>query len=79
MRGTLLTALAVAFILSNGVLGRDADAATIGPASASHTASAFAAAIERVVNVCGSNGCVPVQTKRIIHRPKPGMIVGNHT
>ena len=28
--------------------------------------------IQQVVSVCGVRGCVPVQTKRIIHHQKPG-------
>jgi hypothetical protein len=28
--------------------------------------------IEPVVNVCGTNGCAPVQTKKVIHHRKPG-------
>jgi hypothetical protein len=78
MRGTLLTALAVAFILSGSVPARDVAAAMIGPGSAARAAPALAAVIERVANVCGANGCVPVQTKRIIHRQKPGTVAGNH-
>ncbi len=78
MRGTILTALALSSILSSGVLGGNVEAATIGPTSASHAAAVSTIVIEWIASVCGANGCVPVQTKRIIHRQKPGTIGGNH-
>jgi hypothetical protein len=34
--------------------------------------------IQQVVSVCGVHGCVPVQTKRIIHHQKPGNKVPHH-
>jgi hypothetical protein len=77
MRGTILTALALSFIRSSGVLAGCAEAATIGPSSASHAAAGRKIVIERIAHVCGANGCVPVQTKPIIHRQTPGTIAGN--
>jgi hypothetical protein len=77
MRGTLFTALAVAFVLSTGVSGHRAEAAPFGPPSALG-AAASAAVVQQVANVCGSSGCVRVQTQRIVRRQKPGMVSGNH-
>ncbi len=39
---------------------------------------ARSALIQRVVSVCGVHGCVPVQTKRVIHHQKPGNTVPHH-
>jgi hypothetical protein len=36
------------------------------------------AIVQKVVAVCGNHGCVQVQTKRIIHRQKPGNTVPHH-
>jgi len=55
---------------------------TIAPdrAMAMATAAPIArdAVIEQIVSVCGVRGCVPVQTKRIIHHQKPGNTVPHH-
>jgi hypothetical protein len=50
--------------------------AAAAPASAMPAAHA-AAPVERVANVCGRNGCVPVQTKRVVHT-KPGSVAAKH-
>jgi hypothetical protein len=78
MRGTLLTALAVAFVLSTGVSIHRAEAAPLGSPSALRTAAASATLVQQAANVCGSNGCVRVQTQRVIRRQKPGTIAANH-
>lgn len=54
MRHTLLSALALAALLSIVVPGERSTA----PASADHAASLRLAAV-----ICGNNGCAPVQTK----------------
>ncbi len=77
MRGILFTAFAVAFVLSSGVSGRHAEAAPFGSPSALGVA-ASAAVVQQVANVCGSSGCVRVQTQRVVRRQKPGMVSGNH-
>ncbi len=73
MRATLLTALAAAAILSGGLAGNQANAFT--PQSTLGVASM--PLIRQVVNICGSAGCVPVQTKKVRHF-KNGSAVGQH-
>jgi hypothetical protein len=73
MSKTLLAALVSAALLSTAMLGSRAAAMTPASPSALAAASPRGALVERVTNICGLNGCVPVQTKRII-RPRP---VGN--
>jgi len=58
----------------------------VAGASANHRALAMTAAdqigqrkvVQLVVNVCGVRGCVPVQTKRVIHHQKPGNKTPQH-
>jgi hypothetical protein len=59
---TLLTALTVATLLSSGMLGNRAEAMTLATRSALGAATADAGFVQRATNVCGSNGCVRVQT-----------------
>lgn len=66
----MLVALAATLLLAGGLRADCAVAMTLAPLAAYHAASGRAAPIERVTNICGSNGCVPVQTKRVQH-PKP--------
>lgn len=70
MRDDILTTLAAA-ILCSGLSCAAADAAM-------QTASVHGASIQRVTNVCGSNGCAPVQTKRYTRPPKPGSVAAHH-
>jgi len=72
MRGIFFTVV-IAGALCAGMAARYAAAA---PASAMPAAHA-AAPVERVANVCGRNGCVPVQTKRVVHT-KPGSVAAKH-
>ncbi len=68
MRGALLIAAVVAFVLSCG--------AAIGPAAAAPIApsgTVASGALQPIANVCGRNGCVAVQTKRVVHT-KPGSV-----
>jgi hypothetical protein len=71
MRTVLSAALIIAAILWGGIGDRSAMAimpATIGPG---------ARIIHKVVNVCGSRGCMPVQTKRVQHH-KSGAVPAKH-
>jgi hypothetical protein len=65
MHKIFLAALATAAVLSSAAVDHGAAAMTFA-------AAARATAIEPVVNICGTHGCVPVQTRRIIHHQKPG-------
>ncbi len=76
MRGTILTALAVAGILSGGGLSHRAEAMPVAARSPLSVAAAHNA-VQQVTNVCGTNGCVRVQTQRVRHQ-KPGSIAGHH-
>ena len=72
MRKTVLTALAVATILSGGMIWNQVHAMTRVVPLALGVAGADAALIQRATVVCGGNGCVPVQTSRPRkHRPHP--------
>jgi energy-converting hydrogenase Eha subunit C len=76
MRKTLLTAVAAAAILSGGMLGHAAAAMTCAAPAALDVAAAHAA-FQQVTNVCGTNGCVRVQTQRVRHQ-KPGSVAAQH-
>jgi len=65
MRHFRITALAVAVILLAAVPGNRATAMT--PAAPAALGITTAALLERVVVVCGTTGCRPVQTSRVIH------------
>jgi len=71
MHKVLLAALAAATVLAGGMLGHPAEAMTPATPLAPGIAGADAALVRRVVNVCGSNGCVKVQTQRVRKRPPP--------
>jgi hypothetical protein len=75
MREMLLTAVTTATILLAGPLGAKAMSLVI-PA-ALDVAAARTAHVQEVVNVCGTNGCVPVQTKRVRHT-RPGSVAAQH-
>jgi hypothetical protein len=66
-------ALAAAFIVPLGALVNGAEAAMPAAVLPSHAA----APVERVANVCGRNGCVAVQTKRVVHT-RPGSVAAKH-
>jgi hypothetical protein len=76
MRGTILTALVVAGILSGGGLSHRAEAMALA-AHSPPGAAAAQPAVQQVANVCGSNGCVRVQTQKVKHQ-KPGNLGGHH-
>ena len=72
MSKTLLAAVATASLLSIGMLGTRAAAMPLALPSAASARGTF---VERVMNVCGMNGCVPVQTKRILRPRRVGNLV----
>jgi hypothetical protein len=73
MRAILLTAFATMGALSSGAAVRQADAAM--PLNA--RPSTVAALVQTVANVCGSAGCVRVQTQRVVKHQKAGNVVPN--
>lgn len=77
MREILLTAFAAAIILASAAPGHRAEAITVAARSALGVTAVQAPTVEKVVNICGSNGCVPVQTKRVQHQ-KPGSVAAKH-
>jgi hypothetical protein len=68
MRGALLIAAIFAFVLTCGTAVGPAAAAPIAPSG-----TAASGELHLIANVCGRNGCVAVQTKRVVHT-KPGSI-----
>lgn len=70
MQKTLLAAFAAAAVLAGATPGTRAVAMMVAPPPLPALASAPAASLERVTNVCGINGCAPVQIKRM-HKPPP--------
>lgn len=76
MRETLLTAVAATIVLVSGAFAHRAEAVTL---SGQDIAAARPAFVEQVANVCGANGCAPVQMKRVQNKKKPGgVVVGKH-
>jgi len=73
MRKILFTTAAAAIILASGVLGHRAEAMTLIAPAALGAAAAHAAVVHRVVNVCGSNGCAVIQTKKVVHHKAPNI------
>jgi len=70
MRQILLAALAAAAVLAGG--GALERAAAMVPAHSSPPGlAANTGLVQRAVNVCGTNGCVKVQTQRIVKRHPP--------
>ena len=67
MRETLFAALAAAALVAGAMPGDRAQAMTAAP-SALAVAAPGAGLVHRVVNVCGANGCVKVQTQRVVKR-----------
>ena len=64
MRNTLLTAFLAAAIVAGVMHANRAEAMTLAAPSALNAAAADASLVQHVTAVCGSNGCVPVQTSR---------------
>jgi hypothetical protein len=70
MRQISLAALAAAAILAAGLpLGRAA--AMMPGAPSARGLAADLGLLQRAVNVCGSNGCVKVETHRVVKRHPP--------
>ena len=67
MQKTVLAALAAATILTSAVVGNRAAAITL---AAPGVAIANAGLVQQAAHICGNNGCIAVQTKRIF-KPKP--------
>jgi hypothetical protein len=70
MRAIVLTALATVGALLSGTAVRQADAAMPFRPSA-----ATAAHVQTIANVCSSNGCVRVQTQRVVKQQKAGNVI----
>jgi hypothetical protein len=69
MPKTPLAALAASIILLGAMLGSRVCAMTIAPSSTLGVAP-DATLLHRATVICGSNGCAPVQTKRVQHPKK---------
>jgi len=72
MRAILLTAFTTAGVLLSGTAMRQADAAMLFPARLGGAATFRA---ETIANVCGTNGCVRVQTQRVVKHQKAGNVI----
>ncbi len=72
MRTNLLTAFATAAVLLSA-MAMQADAA-MPLCSRPSTAAAH---LQTIASVCGSNGCVRVQTQRVVKQQKAGNVVPN--
>jgi hypothetical protein len=70
MREMLFAAVAAAALIAGGLLANRAEAMP-APPSALRAAAADTGLVHRVVNVCGGNGCVKVQTQRVVKRHLP--------
>jgi hypothetical protein len=70
MREMLFAALAAAVLVASAMPG-DRARAMAGVAPALQVTAPGAGLFHRVVNVCGSNGCVKVQTQRVVKRHPP--------
>jgi hypothetical protein len=72
MRAIFLAAVTTAGVLLSGAAMRQADAVVISPAHLIPVATFHA---ETITNVCGSNGCVRVQTQRVVKHQKAGNVI----
>jgi len=71
MRKIFLAALAATAVLGGGMPGGGRAAAMVPAASSARGLAADAGLLQRVLNVCGANGCVKVQTQRVVKRHPP--------
>jgi hypothetical protein len=75
MRRPLLAALAVAMMASNGFILHRAAAMTFAAPLALGGATAGTGLVQKATAVCGNNGCVSVQVKRLdkhqLHKTVP--------
>jgi hypothetical protein len=74
MRTILATTIGAATILCCGMAARQAEATV--PMAVPPTAVILP--IESVTNVCGNNGCVRIQTQRLVKHQKAGNVVPRH-
>ena len=70
MREPLFPALAVVALIAGGMLVNRAEAMIAAPPAPAAEA-AKSGLLHRAVNVCGANGCVKVQTQRVVKRHLP--------
>ena len=70
MRRNPFTALAVALIVSCGMLGDQVNAMTPASPPMLGAQSQSLALLQQAAVICGNNGCAPVQTKRVEHPKK---------
>ena len=73
MKQAVLAAVAAAAFLSGAALATPASAMMLGRPSAFGVAGGNATLLERVVNVCGINGCSPIHVKRV-RKPPAGFV-----
>jgi hypothetical protein len=71
MRAAIFTMLAASVIFAGAMPTHRAEAMSVA-------ATARVSLVQQVVSICGTRGCVPVQTKRIIHHQKPGNVIPHH-
>jgi len=75
MRRSLLVPLAVAMMASNGFILHQAAAMTLATPSALGVATENTGLVQKAKAVCGNNGCVTVQVKRLdkhqLRKPPP--------
>lgn len=72
-QAVLAAAVAAATFVSGAALSTRASAMTLGAPSALGVAGGNGALLERVVNVCGINGCSPIHVKRV-RKPPVGFV-----
>jgi hypothetical protein len=65
MRRMLLTALAIATLVSSGILLQRAAVKAHAPAPVTDAKATDAGFFQLAANVCGPGGCVPVQVRRL--------------
>jgi hypothetical protein len=73
--GFSVLGFALAALMLTGMAARHAQALPI--ATASPASSSASSIVQRIANVCGTNGCVRVQTQRVRHQ-KPGSVPAKH-
>lgn len=74
MRAVVFTVLATVGVLLSGTAVRQADAAMPFRANAA-TAAHVQTYVQTIANVCGSNGCMRVQTQRVVKQQKAGNVI----
>lgn len=75
----VLAAIAAAALLSVALAAYQAAAMPPGGAAAIEDAASEGSLIQNVANVCGMNGCVVVQTKRVQHHQFPKSTAPSHS